>query len=824
MADEHTGEEASEVLRFLNEATSAQELAERIELPGRRDVGRKVAESIMARRTALGGKFQRLGEVDAIKQVGSARLAAIVEAARQHRPPVEQEVEVERRQFRSLLLQNPNYFGSLEASIFKPVKLLHSNTNYEELVCVGLNPPFDRLEGIIHVKRPVGYGGDICAAGTLEYVRFYVDSNNNGVWHDVGMTSVRVHDIPGNKPLCYAVKLDFDAAKKLCFFDNNVKVRAILSWNAAPPAATPNFTPIYGNVLTANVQIQPAPFIIFDDFVKQFELIEAKLPDPIGPIIAGLDPETKLQPVAPASLNFAQKRALYAEKEVPLHRFGFTEAHKLLAAPAMSSEIFTAGGQTPLLQLGLETNEIAELLGKLFAADGDTSFEELTCVGLYPAQDVLEGVLTVKQSNGYSGAICTTGSTEYVAFWIDFGTGFDYIGTATVKVHDIQPIPAQGLQYAVFLKANLAKRLVPCEAGPRVVRLRAILSWETPPPPTNPNFVPVWGNREECLIQLRPGELTGHIPLIETVGDMGVDDIDQITGLATGNGVIAAFAASQSPFGGVVTITGRIGDPPDSFGGGAPNFKYKIEVSPAGVNDWHPLTQPVTVKISEFISGVPVLCAPFQFVCETTLTATDDGDGLGDGWYTYLDDITGPDVKNLIVDKLGTWTTNASMEGLWKIRITAKDPSTSPPTIFPGVQEVKVRIDNTAPTLAVAITGATFNGNPIPAVDCGKFPVGTIISGTYGVHDPGTSAPDQHFGSLSLSVSPAGPAHGATVSPSSRAFPIVPTTGEDGTWTLNTTGMDPCGYVIRLTGCDRTIVNSGFVGFCPSLDIGFCLE
>jgi hypothetical protein len=36
--------------------------------------------------------------------------------------------------------------------------------------------------------------------------------------------------------------------------------------------------------------------------------------------------------------------------------------------------------------------------------------------------------------------------------------------------------------------------------------------------------------------------------------------------------------------------------------------------------------------------------------------------------------------------------------------------------------------------------------------------------------------------------------------------------------------MDPCGYVIRLTGCDRTIVNSGFVGFCPSLDVGFCLE
>jgi hypothetical protein len=34
----------------------------------------------------------------------------------------------------------------------------------------------------------------------------------------------------------------------------------------------------------------------------------------------------------------------------------------------------------------------------------------------------------------------------------------------------------------------------------------------------------------------------------------------------------------------------------------------------------------------------------------------------------------------------------------------------------------------------------------------------------------------------------------------------------------------PCGYVIRLLGCDRTIRNSGFVGSCEAEDIGFCLE
>ena len=137
-----------------------------------------------------------------------------------------------------------------------------------------------------------------------------------------------------------------------------------------------------------------------------------------------------------------------------------------------------------------------------------------------------------------------------------------------------------------------------------------------------------------------------------------------------------------------------------------------------------------------------------------------------------------------------------------------------------------VAVAASAPTAALAITGATLDGNPIPAVDCGKFPVGTILNGTYEVHDPGTSSPNQHFGSLSLDVIPDGPANGAQVVPSSRSFPVVPTTGEAGAWTLDTgaTNMEPCGYVIRLVGCDRTIWNSGSVGLCASEDVGFCLE
>ena len=68
-------------------------------------------------------------------------------------------------------------------------------------------------------------------------------------------------------------------------------------------------------------------------------------------------------------------------------------------------------------------------------------------------------------------------------------------------------------------------------------------------------------------------------------------------------------------------------------------------------------------------------------------------------------------------------------------------------------------------------------------------------------------------------------AHGASVNPSQRTVPMVPTTGESGTWELNTSGMNACGYVIRLHGVERTIVNSSVqVGWHQNDDVGFCLE
>lgn len=751
----------------------------------------------------------------------------------------EPRVEIERTRFRSLLLQNPNYFGNLEVSDFKPVKVITGNTSFEQMTCVGLNPPYDRLEAVIQIKRNAGYGGDICSTGTREYVRFYVDLLDNGVWHDVGLSSVRVYDIPGDKPICYAVRRDFGAFRKFCLFENIVRVRAILQWNAPPPANTPNYNPVWGNVLNVQVQIHPRRFFPWGDLLQEFEKIPVTFPESLAPVLKQLDPAVELVARQAAPLTITQKQARYRGKDVPVHRLAFREVQDILALS--NPTVLAAPGKSPLIELGLEPAAIDDLIGKLFPTDGDTSFEELRCVGLHPEADLIEAVLTVKKSAGYSGGLCSEGSTEYVAFWIDVndGTGFQYMGTATVNVFDLQTIPDQGVQYAVFLKANLSKFRVPCEAGPRIARLRGILSWDAAPPPGNPNHVPVWGNREECRVQLHPGTLEGHIPLIETVGDILVPDIHPLTGLATGDGQIGAFSVLDSPFGGEVRITGRIGNPPNSFGGGAAPFKYRVEVfGPPPFNTWTPLTNAITVGVSEWFNGIPSMCAPGDFVCNVTLTPTDDGDGFGPGWYTYLEDITGPNQRFLVLDKLASWFTNVAMEGLWRIRITAKDPAG--PILLPGVQIVRVRIDNTRPSgpagpgatqaqieanPPLTITGATLNGNPLPAVACGKFPVGSIISGAYEVRDPGLTSPNPHFNRLTLTVIPAGPANGVSPTPSSRSYPLqVPTNGEAGTWTLDTTGMDPCGYVIRLRATDRTNVNSRGHAFEMVYDVGLCLE
>ncbi len=688
--------------------------------------------------------------------------------------------------------------GNLDASAVPSASKEAGDTTYEELAGLGLEPAFDRLEAVVRVKRDSGYLGGIAGAGSREHVRFYVDLHGDGVLHDVGAASVRVHDIPGPKPLSYAVYVDFEPQRRFCFSESTLRVRAILSWNDPPPAGRPDFIPLRGNRLDARVWVRPRRLFVFADLLKELELANVHLPAAIQPLIDSIQPAAQLATPAELSLSAGQKRRLY-KSAVPARRFAYPEALRLLSAPAEQG--FFQAGVDPQTALDLSSAEWSDLRDHIASPQSDTTYEELECVGLNPDRDMLEAVLTVKRSRGYAGPLGREGSTEHVVFWIDFGdgAGFTYMGASTVEVLDLARNGTEGIQFAVFLKANLTGRMVPCAAGARVVRLRAILSWEAPPPSGDPDFLPVWGNRMECSIQLRPGPLTGRVPLIETVGGVAVNDIDPVTGLATGSLQIAAASVNQSPFGHRVTITGRVGDPPDSLGGGVPPLKYRIEVAPDGTEDWQPLTNRIRVRKAKLVGGVPATCSPGQFLCDLILAPADDGDGLGPGWYPYIKDLTLPEHRLLASDVLGHWETNAGEEGLWKIRIMVKNPAVSPPEVFAGSQVVKVRVDNTPPTARVALTSPT-----------GRIRAGEILSGTFSAHDPGAHSAEtsfQHYSTAKIEVIPSAPDNVRVVTaPANIEFPSAGTTGIDGTWVLDTTGMRPGGYVLRLSVCDRTLL------------------
>ncbi|MDD4163498.1 MAG: hypothetical protein PHW87_13565, partial [Methanothrix sp.] len=82
-------------------------------------------------------------------------------------------------------------------------------------------------------------------------------------------------------------------------------------------------------------------------------------------------------------------------------------------------------------------------------------WEQLTCLGFNPGSSQLEAVVSIKRATGYSGNLCSNGSTEYVAFFVDWGegAGFQPVGLTSFKVADISnapPGPQHPLQYMVY--------------------------------------------------------------------------------------------------------------------------------------------------------------------------------------------------------------------------------------------------------------------------------------------------------------------------------------------------------------------------------------
>lgn len=721
-----------------------------------------------------------------------------------------------RRSFKFHLLQNPNYFGNLFEidlpNLQKPVLKKIGDTSYEELGCLGYNPETEILTAMVEVKLQSGYAGGPCTDGSVEYVRFFLDYGD-GTWVDHGAASFNAHDLGFEEPLCYAVSIRIDPKRTTCCDDRPVlpRVRAILSWNIEPPAGQPNWHPVWGNRLERSIQIDPRS-VWQCKFLDVFDVGTVKI-DPA--LLAQAKAILKAAPVPPKPVEslyhqmkagmtdskMMDQRPVVSEKLLKLRHI-FPMVAKLAAN---KTDLAAGASLAQLKMFDIDLSDFADFLEK---PDFNTEYEDLHCVGLDRDRSLLHGIVQVRREYGYSGGLCSQGSQQYIAFYLDFGSGWEYQGTTSVGVHDIPGLPGDGLWYQASLPVNLdAHRKEWCKAGR--ARIRGVLSWGVPPAPNQPDFVPHWGDRQDCWIELRPlpkGVTPGvTLPFLEAIGNMPTAQIDA-AGYASGQAIGGIYTADDSPFGGTILISGLVAFP------GPAALEYRVMVQGPSDLVAKPWTKTFDASVTTVIGST---------VSTMTVTQTAPSD-----WYPYLPRL-GPVVFRSVAGNLLAAFT-AVEQGLHTVFVQIREQGTL--AVLATSATEAFMVDNTAPVVSVNITSG--GGN------CSKFGTGEVLVGTY-------SMADAHGSALSLSVTPAAVAAGGllaitSVAPGAPLPPPIPGpsasnglsraaltmggTGASGNWELDTTGMKPCGYNIRIDGADRTIVNSGYVGW-HSADIkGFCLD
>ena len=740
-------------------------------------------------------------------------------------PGVGADVPQTRSEFTSLLAVNPNYFGKVVEGPFDVIFEQKANTGYEEIGCLGYHPERSRLEATIVIKRAFGYGGGPCTPGSTQYVRFFVREGKT--WVDAGVSATKVHDLPIGKdcagapdhPFSHVVGVTYAPARRFCFSPQLPRVRAILSWQQMPPAGDPTFVPVWGEVQEDTIQIRPRPLfhwpVLLDlnpdvlEKVKELQLLEQLMPDPdqgpFGPVPPLPDPigpvSLNPQPLPPkevaAALDAGQLAAIYRPERLRKLAKDAVDATvaKLVMQPPPPSRLAAlevaqvkSGALTApeLATLSVSLKKVGLNWSELFGDNdgvGNTSYEELTCVGLDNNAGELVAAFRVKLPTGFSGAPCTAGSTEYVAFWADWNDDcrWEYVGTAKVNTHDFVTMPAGGLAYAATLPIDLNLVRRDCEK-PGIHKVRAVLSWNAAPSTTNPDWTPVWGNRLDSHVHVHPGTGYDGTARMTIVGGVNTQFINPATGVTLPTAVSAynGIAADPRgcPFGGRVVVHG----PTDPALAGT---TYRLRVS----NNGGPFT-PVTQSFwaSDNMGGC------------TWVTPAADGSAQWPVWFTNGLGVLG------YVDTSG--------EGTWTIRLEVGSP-------FVVAQTQRIQLDNTG----LGRDGNLVNGAHV-AVDpgqlgqqaCGKFTQGMVITGTF-------DANDEWLDRWSLALTPGG---NVVVPPGAlTTSAILPTVGAPGgsTWQLDTSGLQPCGYVLRISVHDRAIVDSVVgSGHHASDDLGFCID
>ena len=740
--------------------------------------------------------------------------------------PHNDEVEETRAQFTTLMLSNPNYFGTFPDLDLPVIVPQSGNTYYEEATCLGLHPEEDLLEAVVEIKRPFGYGSSPCGDGSIEYVRFFVE-RSPGTWQDIGVSAFRAYNMPDSPhPLCYTVTIEFNDIQKYCTTENLVNVRAILSWNLEPPAGNASWTPPWGNAIDATVQIDPFKL----EVIPIGELVTDQILQINSPVLQQLNLEEPLPTKPKEELSYTALKKLYTEADVPKHRFGFKAVQAISAQP-VKSKFLLQSAQANLVENAfvIPSADLADIFDDLVLTTGNTSYEELLCAGYNPTTREVGGVLTIKRSSGFSGGLCTKGSTEYVGFWVHNGITWIPLGITNVQVYDLASIGAgDTVEYAVIRPTNGVPEL-PCE-GLVGLRLRAILSWNTPP--TGPNFNPTWGNVIDTFIQPPDGETGNENKLrLFHINRAPVDSISNVTGRSTNLAPVPGECEGPDrPFGNTVYIEGDFLFKPHVFNdqtgdvlGGAHPLRYRISWKKTFTPD--PFTQLTNSFSIRVFPKDPPLGSTHVFKTQST---TPDGTGVS---YTYYESI----FQAVNPRMLGVWNVSNLENGLYTLLVEGLVwngvsyvlLSTSVQNIYvyngfphkvtiPTDDGGTTMIDRLDPELSMTLTGGA----------CGDFNVGDMLQGTYEVRD-------EFFGRLDVNMVPVtfdGTTYSNPVTITNPGIPninpvVVPTVQTvSGGWSLNTAGLPPCGFVVELGAWDRALVGLSCSGHYNRLGVGFCLR
>ncbi|MGA3130339.1 MAG: hypothetical protein ABSD59_06035 [Terracidiphilus sp.] len=177
-----------------------------------------------------------------------------------------------------------------------------ADVTFEQLDCVGLEgvPGFERLVATFRIKESAGYSGNLCSAGSYEYVAFWADWDNMSKFTYLGTVPVKVHDINRHtgKDLCYMAVLPVDLSEHSSGSEipKIARIRAVLSWAVPPSTTNPNDLNFWGNSIDTLVCFPIEKTECLDDMMPQPSTLSDMFPGPMA-TIAAAPPERTSQKI-----------------------------------------------------------------------------------------------------------------------------------------------------------------------------------------------------------------------------------------------------------------------------------------------------------------------------------------------------------------------------------------------------------------------------------------------------------------------------------------------------------------------------------------------